>query len=61
VLKTWPGVREVQRDGLRLQLLAEPAEPVVARLLAEDPDLQELEVHGGGLADAFVELTRDAA
>ena len=61
VLKTWPGVREVQRDGLRLQLLAEPAEPVVARLLAEDPQLQELEVHGGGLADAFVELTREAA
>ncbi len=60
-LKTWPGVREVVRDGLRLQLLAEPAEPVVARLLAEDPQLQELEVHGGGLADAFVELTREAA
>ncbi len=61
VLKGWPGVRDVQRDGARLQLLAEPAEPVVARLLAADPLLQELEVHGGGLADAFVELTRDAA
>ncbi|WP_411849575.1 ABC transporter ATP-binding protein [Stenotrophomonas sp. LGBM10] len=60
-LRHWPGVRGVQRDGLRLQLLAEPAEPVVARLLAEDPQLQELEVHGGGLADAFVELTREAA
>ncbi|MEN5220043.1 ABC transporter ATP-binding protein [Stenotrophomonas sp. TWI602] len=60
-LKTWPGVREAVRDGLHLQLLAEPAEPVVARLLAEDPQLQELDVHGGGLADAFVELTREAA
>lgn len=61
VLKSWPGVREVQRDGPHLHLLAEPAEPVVARLLAEDRQLQELEVHGGGLADAFVELTREAA
>jgi len=60
-LKTWPGVREAVRDGLHLQLLAEPAEPLVARLLAEDPQLQELDVHGGGLADAFVELTREAA
>jgi ABC-2 type transport system ATP-binding protein len=60
-VRQWPGVREVQRDGLRLHLLAEPAEPVVARLLAEDPQLQELDVHGGGLADAFVELTREAA
>lgn len=57
----WPGVQHAQREGDRLQLLAEPAEPVVARLLAEDPLLCELDVRGGGLADAFEELTRDAA
>ena len=60
-VQRWPGVREVQRTGAHLRLLAEPAEPVVARLLAEDPSLQELDVRGGGLAEAFVELTREAA
>lgn len=60
-VQRWPGVREVQRSGDHLRLLAEPAEPVVARLLAEDPSLQELDVRGGGLAEAFVELTREAA
>ncbi len=61
VVRHWPGVREVQRDGAYLQLLAEPAEAVVARLLADDPQLQELEVRGGGLAEAFVEMTEEAA
>ena len=61
VVRHWPGVREVQRDGAYLQLLAEPAEAVVARLLADDPQLQELEVRGGGLAEAFVEMTQEAA
>lgn len=57
----WPGVRDAQRDGAYLQVHAEPAEPVVARLLAADPALSELDVRGGGLADAFEELTREAA
>lgn len=60
-VRRWPQVRQAQRDGDHLQLLAEPAEAVVARLLAEDPQLQELEVHAGGLADAFIELTRETA
>lgn len=60
-LRQWPQVRQAQRDGECLQLLAEPAEPVVARMLALDPQLRDLEVHGGGLAEAFIELTREAA
>jgi ABC-2 type transport system ATP-binding protein len=56
----WPGVRRVQRDGGLLEIQAEPAEPVVARLLAEDPQLTALEVHRAGLADAFLEITRTA-
>jgi len=51
----------VQRDGAHLQLLASPAEPVVARLLAADAQLQELEVQGAALADAFLDMTREAA
>lgn len=60
-VRQWPGVQDAQRDGEHLQVLAEPAEPVVARLLATDPALHDLDVRGGGLAEAFVELTRDAA
>lgn len=58
---TWNGVVQARRDGAHLELLVEPAEPVVARLLAEDPSLRDLEVRGGGLAEAFIELTREAA
>jgi ABC-2 type transport system ATP-binding protein len=57
----WPGVQQVQRDGEHLQLLASPAEPVVARLLAADAQLRELEVQGAALADAFLDMTREAA
>ena len=61
VVRGWQGVIEVRRAGDQLELSAEPAEPVVARLLAEDPLLGELDVRGGGLAEAFVEMTREAA
>lgn len=64
-VQAWPGVVSVQRDGAWLEILAEPAEPVVQRLLAEDAALSELEVQRAGLADAFLALTgeeaRDAA
>lgn len=56
----WAGVRHVQRDGNVVEIQAEPVEPVVARLLAEDPRLSALEVHRAGLADAFLEITRKA-
>ena len=54
----WAGVQEarIDADG-RLQVIAAQAEPVVRRLLAEDPSLSELEVRRAGLADAFLALT----
>ena len=55
----WPGVREAVRDGEYLRIVAEAAEPVVRRLFDADPDLHELEVQRAGLADAFLELTRN--
>lgn len=55
----WPQVRSVQRCADRIEIVAEHAEPVVRRLLAEDAQLCELEVQRAGLADAFLELTRD--
>ncbi|MHC1654543.1 ABC transporter ATP-binding protein [Stenotrophomonas maltophilia] len=60
-VQQWQGVHQVQRDGEHLQLLASPAEPVVARLLAADAQLRELEVQGAALADAFLDMTREAA
>lgn len=57
----WPGVQWVQRDGARLEIVADAAEAIVRRLLAEDAALTDLEVQRAGLADAFLALTRDAA
>ena len=56
---TWPRVRSARRDGARLEIVTDAAEAVVRRLLAEDAALSELEVQRAGLAEAFIELTRD--
>lgn len=61
LVQGWPGVQLAQRDGARLEIIAEAAESVVRRLLAEDAALSDLEVQRAGLADAFLALTRDAA
>ncbi len=55
----WPGVRAASRDGARIEVVADAAEDVVRRLLAEDAALSELDIRRAGLADAFLELTRD--
>ena len=57
----WPGVLSAKRAAGRFEIIVDRAEPVVRRLLAEDSDLHELEVERAGLAEAFVELTREAA
>jgi ABC-2 type transport system ATP-binding protein len=56
----WPQVRSAVRGEDRIEIVADAAEAVVRRLLAEDPALHELEVQRAALADAFVELTRAA-
>jgi ABC-2 type transport system ATP-binding protein len=58
---TWPEVQSVSRDQQRLHITASHAETVVRRLLAEDEELEELEVRRAGLAEAFTELTQEAA
>jgi ABC-2 type transport system ATP-binding protein len=57
----WPEVRSVAGDGPRLEIVTDAAEPVVRRLLLEDANLAELEVRRAGLAEAFAEITREAA
>jgi len=58
---SWPGVGSAHRDKHRLHITATNAENVVRRLLDADDDLQELEVRRAGLAEAFTELTKEAA
>jgi ABC-type multidrug transport system ATPase subunit len=58
---SWPGVDSVDRDRHRLHITASDAEGVVRRLLAADDGLEELEVRRAGLAEAFTELTQEAA
>lgn len=45
------------REGV--EIVTDAAEAVVRRLLAGDAALSELEVQRAGLADAFLELTRE--
>jgi ABC-2 type transport system ATP-binding protein len=57
----WPDVRSVCRDGDRFEIVTDDAENVVRQLLGEDAGLSELEVQRAGLAEAFVEITQEAA
>lgn len=55
----WPGVRAARRDGERLDVVADAAEGIVRRLLDADPALSDLDVSRAGLAEAFLEITRE--
>ena len=61
VVGGWPEVAEARSENGRLHLTTAEAEVVVLRLLQTDAYLRELEVQRAGLAEAFTELTRDAA
>jgi ABC-2 type transport system ATP-binding protein len=58
---SWPGVLAVSRSAQRLQITTADAEGVVRRLLAADERVSNLEVRQAGLAEAFTELTKEAA
>ncbi len=60
-LLQWPGVVSVQRTDQRLTIIATDAEAVLRQLLHADLRIANLEVQRPGLAEAFVELTREAA
>ena len=49
------------REPAALQITAVDAEAVVRRLLAADDAVRDLEVRQAGLAEAFTELTKEAA
>ncbi|HEX7342609.1 MAG TPA: ABC transporter ATP-binding protein [Rhodanobacteraceae bacterium] len=58
-LANWPGVDQATREDKHLVITTACAESVLRRLLDADPALSELEVRRAGLAEAFVELTRE--
>jgi ABC-2 type transport system ATP-binding protein len=60
-LQAWPGVLAASRDAQRLCLTVADAESVLRRLLAADASLSRLEVRQAGLAEAFAQLTKEAA
>jgi len=57
----WPHVRSVTQDGEHIEIVTDVAESVVRKLLDADAGLSELEIRRAGLAEAFVEITREAA
>lgn len=65
MVAAWPGVQDAVRghDGNpeRIEILTDNAETVLRRMLAEDAALGDIEIQRAGLADAFLELTRDDA
>jgi len=60
-VRGWPGVVSVTQQAHGLHITAIDAEAVVRRLLAADSQLRDLEVRQAGLAEAFAELTKEAA
>ena len=60
-VRDWPGVTQATREAQHLQITATQTEEVVRRLLAADASLRDLEVRPADLADAFVEIIKEAA
>jgi ABC-type multidrug transport system ATPase subunit/peptidoglycan/LPS O-acetylase OafA/YrhL len=60
-VREWPGVVSTAMDGHYLQIIAVDADAVVRRILLNDSEARDLEVHRAGLAEAFTELTQEAA
>lgn len=60
-IKRWPGVIDAVREAHLVHVTAFDTEVVVRRLLAADQELSHLEVKQASLAEAFTQLTREAA
>ena len=60
-VRCWPGVQSAATIDGRLEVVATDADGVVRRLLMTDEQTRDLEVQRAGLAEAFAELTREAA
>jgi ABC-type multidrug transport system ATPase subunit/peptidoglycan/LPS O-acetylase OafA/YrhL len=60
-IRSWSGVVDARADGHHVIVVATDADSVVRRLLIGDSSARDLEVQRAGLAEAFAELTKEAA
>jgi ABC-type multidrug transport system ATPase subunit/peptidoglycan/LPS O-acetylase OafA/YrhL len=60
-VRSWPDVVAVTHDTGRLGITVVDAEDVLRRLLSADATVRDIEVRQAGLAEAFAELTKEAA
>lgn len=60
-VRSWPCVTAATREREWLDIESTAVESVLRRLLSADPGVRELEVRRAGLAEAFVQITREAA
>jgi ABC-type multidrug transport system ATPase subunit len=60
-ISSWPAVTSATFESGRIDIVTTDAEAIVRRLLDADERLRELEVQRAGLAEAFNELTQEAA
>ncbi len=60
-IRHWPCVASASLEGQRVSISVTDAEIVARHLLISDPNVRELEISRAGLAEAFVELTQEAA
>lgn len=58
-IRLWPHVNSVVQDGQAICIETLEAEAIARRLLNEDASLQQLEIKRAGLAEAFIELTKE--
>jgi ABC-type multidrug transport system ATPase subunit/peptidoglycan/LPS O-acetylase OafA/YrhL len=58
---SWPEVIGASHDAHRLQITVADGEAVLRRLLAADPTVRDVEIRRAGLAEAFVQITKEAA
>ena len=61
LVRSWPNVVGVRGDAGRLEITVVDGEEVLRRLLASDRSIRDVEVRRAGLAEAFIEITREAA
>jgi ABC-2 type transport system ATP-binding protein len=61
MLERLPGVTHVDRRGDAVVLACSDSDAAIRALLAERPDVRDIEISGAGLEEAFLHLTADLA
>ena len=60
-LAALPGATAADRHGDAITIACADSDATLRALLAQHPEVRDLEIAGAGLEEAFLELTRDAA